>query len=42
MAGLKIVPINILENGNLDLADIKSKAEQHKDKLAALMVRCNA
>jgi glycine dehydrogenase len=38
MAGLRVVPVNTLADGNLDLADLRSKAEQHKDKLAALMV----
>lgn len=31
MAGLKVVPIKALANGNLDLEDLKAKAEQHKD-----------
>lgn len=38
MAGLKVVPIKALANGNLDLEDLKAKAEQHKDNLAAFMV----
>lgn len=38
MAGLKVVPIKSLPDGSLDLADLRSKAEQHKDKLAAFMV----
>ena len=38
MAGLKVVPVQVLPDGNLDLLDLKSKAELHKDKLAAFMV----
>jgi glycine dehydrogenase len=38
MAGMKVVPVKVLADGNLDLVDLKSKAEQHKDKLAAFMV----
>jgi glycine cleavage system protein P-like pyridoxal-binding family len=39
MAGLKVVPVKSLQDGNLDLADLKEKAEKHKDNLATLMVR---
>ncbi|KAG8709127.1 glycine decarboxylase subunit P, partial [Ceratobasidium sp. 395] len=38
MAGLKVVPIKNLANGNLDLEDLKAKAEKHKDRLAAFMI----
>ncbi len=38
MAGLKVVVVACDEGGNVDLADLKAKAEQHRDKLAALMV----
>lgn len=38
MAGLKVVPVQVLPDGNLDLVDLKSKAELHKDKLATFMV----
>jgi glycine dehydrogenase len=38
MAGLKVVPVQTLADGNLDLEDLKLKAEQHKDNLSALMV----
>ena len=38
MAGLKVVPVKSLQDGSLDLADLKEKAEKHKDDLAALMV----
>ena len=40
MAGLKVVPVKSLADGSLDLEDLKAKAEQHKDKLAAFMVCC--
>ena len=39
MAGFKVVPIKALEDGSLDLLDLKEKAEKHKDQLAAFMVR---
>ncbi|KAF8506761.1 glycine dehydrogenase [Russula emetica] len=38
MAGLKVVPVKSLQDGSLDLADLKEKAEKHKDNLAALMI----
>ncbi len=39
MAGLKVVPVKALSDGSLDLEDLTSKAEKHKDNLAAFMVR---
>lgn len=38
MAGMSIVVVNCDEHGNIDVEDLKTKAEQHKDTLAALMV----
>ncbi len=38
MAGLKVVVTKCDENGNIDVADLRAKAEQYKDNLAALMV----
>ncbi|ORX89094.1 glycine dehydrogenase [Basidiobolus meristosporus CBS 931.73] len=38
MAGMKVVIVNCKPNGNLDLDDLKAKAEKHKEKLAAVMV----
>ena len=38
MAGYKVVVVRCDENGNIDLADLRSKAEDHKNDLAALMV----
>ncbi len=38
MCGLKIVLVKCDENGNIDVADLKQKAEQHKDALSCLMV----
>ncbi|KIY51285.1 glycine dehydrogenase [Fistulina hepatica ATCC 64428] len=38
MAGLKVVSVKVLEDGSLDLEDLKTKAEKHKDKLAAFMI----
>ena len=38
MAGMQVVVTKCDENGNIDVADIKEKAEQYKDNLAVLMV----
>ena len=38
MAGMKVVVTKTSEDGNIDVADLKEKAELHKDNLAALMV----
>lgn len=38
MAGMKIVVVRCDENGNIDVADLRSKAEEHKDDLSCLMV----
>ena len=38
MAGLKVVVTRCDSNGNIELADLRAKAEQYADTLAALMV----
>ena len=38
MAGMQVVVVKCDENGNIDLEDAKTKAEQYKDNLAAFMV----
>ena len=38
MAGLQVVVVGCDEHGNVDLADLEAKAEQHKARLAALMI----
>ncbi|KAF7981097.1 hypothetical protein HWV62_34801 [Athelia sp. TMB] len=38
MAGLKVVPVKTHHDGNLDLEDLRAKAEKHKDNLAAFMI----
>jgi len=38
MAGLQVVAVNCDDQGNIDLADLESKARDHADDLAALMV----
>lgn len=38
MAGMKVVVTKASEDGNIDVEDLRSKAEEHKDNLAALMV----
>ncbi|KAG1754870.1 pyridoxal phosphate-dependent transferase [Suillus paluster] len=38
MAGLKVVPVKTHADGNLDLEDLKAKAEKYKDNLAVFMI----
>src|SRR5437660_251848 len=38
LAGLRVVPVGSDERGNIDLADLRAKAAEHRDTLAALMV----
>ncbi|HEV2333557.1 MAG TPA: aminomethyl-transferring glycine dehydrogenase, partial [Gammaproteobacteria bacterium] len=38
MAGLRVVVVACDDDGNVDLADLKAKAEQHKHDLAAIMI----
>ncbi len=38
MAGFKVVVVKCDEAGNIDVTDLKAKAEQYKDTLGALMV----
>lgn len=38
MAGMKIVTVAVDSDGNVDIADLKKKAEQYKDTLSAAMV----
>src|SRR4029078_5990152 len=36
--GFKVVPVATLKDGDIDIADLRAKADAHKDDLAALMV----
>lgn len=38
MAGMKIVVVKCDDQGNIDIADLKAKAEQYKNELSCLMV----
>ncbi|MEO7992524.1 MAG: aminomethyl-transferring glycine dehydrogenase, partial [Chryseolinea sp.] len=38
MAGMEVVVVKSDEEGKIDVADLKAKAEQYKDKLSCLMV----
>jgi glycine dehydrogenase len=38
MAGMEIIVVKCDEKGNIDIQDLKEKAEKHKDKLSCLMV----
>jgi glycine dehydrogenase len=37
-AGMRVVPVACDELGNINLADLRAKAEQHRDELGALML----
>jgi glycine dehydrogenase len=38
MAGMKIIVVKCDDNGNIDVADLKAKAQQYKNELSCLMV----
>jgi glycine dehydrogenase len=38
MAGMKVVPVACDTSGNIDLADLRAKADAHRDTLACVMV----
>ena len=38
MAGMQVVTVKTDAGGNVDMADLQAKAEQHRDRLAALMI----
>ena len=38
MAGMNVVVVKCDEKGNIDIEDLKAKAEEHKDTLAAFMI----
>lgn len=38
MAGMTVVVVRAMDDGSIDVGDLKEKAVQHKDRLAALMV----
>ncbi len=38
MCGMKVVPVKCDRQGNIDIKDLQTKAEKHKENLAALMV----
>ncbi len=38
MAGMSVAPVACDANGNIDVADLRAKAEAHRDDLSALMV----
>ncbi len=38
MAGLRVVVVACDNDGNVDVADLRAKADQHGDKLAAIMI----
>jgi glycine dehydrogenase len=38
MAGMKVVAVACDDDGNIDITDLKAKAEKHQEQLAALMV----
>jgi glycine dehydrogenase len=38
MAGMRVVVVKTDENGNVELDDLRARAEEHADRLAALMI----
>jgi len=38
MAGMRVVPVRCDESGNIDVADLRARAAEHADRLAALML----
>ena len=38
MCGMKVVVVDCDDNGNVDVTDLRAKAQQHADELAALMI----
>lgn len=38
MAGMKVIIVNCEDNGNIDIEDLKAKAELHKKELSAFMI----
>ncbi|MCP4849906.1 MAG: aminomethyl-transferring glycine dehydrogenase [Verrucomicrobiaceae bacterium] len=38
MAGFKVIPVQCDEDGNIDLDDIRSRVEEHGEKIAVLMI----
>jgi len=38
MAGMRVVVVKSLEDGTVDLADLRAKCDEHADRLAAIMV----
>jgi len=38
MAGMKVIIVKSADNGEIDMDDLRTKAEEHKDSLGALMV----
>jgi glycine dehydrogenase len=38
MAGLEVVVVKCTDDGDIDIDDLKAKAEEHADRLAALMI----
>ena len=38
MAGMRVVVVATADNGNVDIADLRKKAAQHRDQLACLMI----
>ncbi len=38
MAGMKVVVVSVAKTGNVDMEDLKAKAEKHSENLAAIMI----
>lgn len=38
LTGMKVVPVLCDKNGNIDIEDLKKKADANRDKLACIMI----
>ncbi|RYG99588.1 MAG: aminomethyl-transferring glycine dehydrogenase, partial [Alphaproteobacteria bacterium] len=38
MAGMKVVPVKVSDNGDIDLVDFRAKAETHAENLSCIMI----
>ena len=38
VAGMRVVPVKCLDDGDIDLEDLKSQIEAHRDRLAGIMI----
>jgi len=42
LAGMRIVPIGVDKEGNINMVELKQKAEEHKDKSVSVLLHAVA